>query len=78
MSIYGKRKFLFKTSVKGDKLIVDVLTDNGEFLSFLNNNINNGPYLVRWYRKSKVNLKPLRNMGLNLRFTRRLTHILDF
>jgi len=63
MSIYGKRKVLFETSVRGDRLVVDVFTDNRGFLSFLKNNINNGPYLVRWYKEKEDRLKEFEKYG---------------
>ena len=63
MTTYGKYKNLFKTSVKKDKLIVDVLTKNTQFLSFLKNNINNGPYLVRWYKEKEDRLKEFEKYG---------------
>jgi len=53
MSIYGIQKILFKTSIRGDKLIVNVLTKNKQFLRFLKNNIDNGSYIVKWYKEKQ-------------------------
>lgn len=63
MSVYGIQKNLFKTSIKGDKLIVDVSTKNKQFLRFLKNNINNGSYLVKWYKEKQNRFESFEKYG---------------
>ncbi len=63
MGVYGRRKVLFRTSVKEDRLIIDVLTKNKGFLSFLKNHAQDGPYLVRWYKEKKDRLAVFEKCG---------------
>ena len=54
---------LFETLVVEDKLIVDVLTENRQFRSFLENNVKNGSYLVSWYEKKKDEFEKFEESG---------------
>ena len=63
MKTYGKRKMLYRVSVEGDKLIVDVYHGNRGCIRFIRGKLNDIPGILQYYQEHRREIEEFKNSG---------------